>query len=165
MLTSFVALALAAVASAIQITQPTNTTGWTSSGAQMIKWDVSGSSVSPLAPPHIPALRSKVSLTMVSRQRARPCQPGYLDVGENLNNAILSSCNDICGRLDPRINADSSPSTPTLQTSPSNSLTLLTPTPQLRSLLASRLPTAHIPSMQPTSFLVVNGESTLLVIR
>jgi hypothetical protein len=35
------ALAFAASAAAIQVTAPSNTTGWTSTGAQVIEWDVS----------------------------------------------------------------------------------------------------------------------------
>ena len=34
-------LALATAANAIKVTAPSNSTGWTSSGAQVIEWDVS----------------------------------------------------------------------------------------------------------------------------
>jgi hypothetical protein len=38
---TFFALGLATAAAAITVTAPSNSTGWTSTGAQVIEWDVS----------------------------------------------------------------------------------------------------------------------------
>jgi hypothetical protein len=38
---TFIALGLATAAAAITVTAPSNSTGWTSTGAQVIEWDVS----------------------------------------------------------------------------------------------------------------------------
>ena len=38
---SVLALALALTASALQITRPSNETGWSTDGANLIEWDVS----------------------------------------------------------------------------------------------------------------------------
>ena len=39
-------LAMATAAAAIKVTAPSNSTGWTSTGAQVIEWDVSPVSLS-----------------------------------------------------------------------------------------------------------------------
>jgi len=43
---TFLALGLATAAAAITVTAPSNSTGWTSTGAQVIEWDVSFVSLS-----------------------------------------------------------------------------------------------------------------------